>query len=467
MMRRVPFRMRLTLGFAVIMIVLFGGLALGLHELFAASLDQGIDRSLRTHAADVATLVSREQGLPELPESGGTFAQIVDPSTGRVLDATPGHADVLLGRRELRRAAEGTLFVNRGGHARLLARPVPVRGAVLVVGSSLSQRNRALTTLSELLFIGGPVLLLLTCLAGYGLAAWALAPVERMRARAARISGAPRGERLPVPEADDELRRLGETLNVMLTRLEEALTRERAFVADAGHELRTPLAILKLEVELALMGDSSREELETRLRSVAEEVERLAKLGEDLLVIARADQGQLPLEKHRVDAGELLGRVATRFSTVARSGGRMIKVEGGAGVDVDADSARLEQALTNMVANALRYGDGAIVLLANEARGGVELHVLDEGHGFDATFLPRAFERFSRADAARSGRGAGVGLSIVRVIAEAHGGHAYVRNREAGGADVWVWLPAGSTMKREGRATAPPVTVSARDGLDV
>jgi two-component system, OmpR family, sensor kinase len=454
MMRRVPFRMRLTLGFAVIMIVLFGGLALGLHELFAASLDQGIDRSLRTHATDVATLVSREPGLPGLPESGATFAQIVDPSSGRVRDATPGHTAPLLSQQELRQAAAGSLLVNHGGNARLLARPLAARpAAVLVVGSSLSERNRALTTLSELLFIGGPLLLVLTCVAGYGLAAWALAPVERMRARAAHISGAPRGERLPVPEADDELRRLGETLNVMLIRLEDALARERAFVADAGHELRTPLTILKLELELALTGPRSRDELETRLRSVAEEVDRLAKLGEDLLVIARADQGRLPIEKHRVQARELLGRVATRFAAAARTGGRAVTVDDGPDITIDADPARLEQALTNMVANALRHADGDIVLAAHDRSGGVELHVLDEGHGFESSFLPRAFERFARADAARSGHGAGVGLSIVRVIAEAHGGHAHVRNRQTRGADVWVWLPARSGADSEESAT--------------
>src|SRR5438067_2391877 len=215
-MSRVPFRIRLTLGFAVVMIVLFGGLALLLHERFAASLDQGIDRSLRTHAADLATLVSREPALPQLSESGGTFAQIVYPRSGGIRDATPGLTARLLSRNALRQAAAGSTVVNQTDGARLLARAIATHpAAVLVVGSSLSQRNRALTTLSELLFIGGPLMLVLTCVAGYVLAARALAPVERMSARAAQISGAPEGERLPVPEADDELHRLGETLNAM------------------------------------------------------------------------------------------------------------------------------------------------------------------------------------------------------------------------------------------------------------
>jgi signal transduction histidine kinase len=442
-LRRVPFRVRLTLSFAVVMVVLFGGLALLLQTLFSASLDQGIDRSLHTHAADLATLVRGRFELPDLPESGGAFAQIVDPATGRVRDATPGHGAALLSPQQVRRAAAGSLLLDPGENARLLAAPVSTRPpAVLVVGSSLSERNRALTTLSDLLFIGGPVLLILTCVAGYVLAARALAPVEKMSAQAARISGAPRGERLPVPEANDELHRLGETVNAMLSRLEDTLGRERALVADAGHELRTPLSILKLELELALGSDSSREELQTRVRSAAEEVDRLAKLADDLLVIARAEQGRLPLEKRRVEVGQVLDVVAARFATAAGGEGRSVRLEGSGRLAVQADRARLEQALTNMVSNALWHGGGEVVLRADKHTGTVELHVLDEGHGFEPGFLPRAFERFSRGDPARSRGGAGLGLSIVQVIAEAHGGRAYAANRAGGGADVWLSLPA-------------------------
>ena len=445
-LRAIPFRVRLTLSFAGVMVVLFGGLALLLQTLFSASLDQGINRSLRTHAADLATLVRGRHQLPELPESGGgAFGQIVDPRTGRVLDATPGHTTPLLGRKELSRASVSPLLISQRDNARLLASPVATQPpAVLIVGSSLSERNRALTTLSELLFIGGPTMLVLTCLAGYVLAARALAPVEKMRAQAAHISGAPHSERLPVPEAHDELHRLGDTLNAMLTRLQDAFDRERAFVADAGHELRTPLSILKLELELALTSDSSREQLQTRLRSAAEEVDRLAKLAQDLLIIARAEQGRLPLEKRHVEVRHMLDAVATRFEASASLDGRPVRLESTDGLAVEADQARIEQALTNMVANAQRHGDGAVTLRAVERNGNVELHVLDEGSGFEPRFLPHAFERFSRADPARSRGGAGLGLSIVQVIAEAHGGHAYSANRESGGADVWLSLPGAS-----------------------
>lgn len=437
--------MRLTLGFAAIMIILFGGLALLLDATFEASLDQSINRSLSTHAGDLASLLRGRRTFPGLPESGGAFAQIVDPSTGAVLAATPGYAKSLLAAKELGHAMRDSTFIDEQDRARLLAGPVATQPpAVLVVGSSLSQRNGALTALRELLFIGGPALLVLTCLVGYGLAAGALVPVKTMSARAARISGGPPGERLPVPEANDELHQLGETLNAMLRRLEDALARERAFVADAGHELRTPLAILKLELEFALASDTTRAELQARLRSVAEEVDRLDKLAQDLLVIARAEQGRLPLEKRWIDLWQLLGRVATRFASAASGEGRVITTESSGDLALQADPARIEQALTNLISNALRHGDGPIMLLARETGGNVEVHVLDEGPGFEPELLPRAFERFARADRCRSERGAGLGLSIVEVIAEAHGGRARARNRDGGGADVWLELPGGT-----------------------
>jgi two-component system, OmpR family, sensor kinase len=439
--RLVPFRARLTLGFAGAMVILFGGLALLLHTLVESSLDQQINRSLQTRVADLKPLVAG-QVLPKLPDSGGTFAQLIDPSTGAVLDYTLGHAQPLLDRTQLRWADHRSGLVN-DGPARLRVGPVATKPAsVLVVGASLSQRNHTLTTISELLFAGGPVLLILTCIAGYILAARALAPVEKMSVQASGISGAPAGERLAVPEARDEIHRLGETLNGLLARVEEVVARERSFVADASHELRTPLAVLKLELEFALASDISRDELQERVSSAAEEVDRLTKVAQDLLLIARADQGRLPLEKREVEVEQVLGAVADRFEQPARMRGRSISSEHtDRAIAVAADQTWLEQALNNLVSNALRYGDGPVVLRACQQNGNVEFHVLDEGHGFDPAFLRRAFERFTRSDPARSGVGIGLGLSIVRAIAEAHGGSAGASNRDVGGADVWVSLP--------------------------
>jgi signal transduction histidine kinase len=439
---RLPIRVKLTLAFASLMIVLFGGLALLLYTRFEAGLDAGINGELRSRAAVVESVVDASQHgrAPPLPSGGDAFAQIID-ANGRVVDSTPGvERRPLLPAAEIQRARLGTVTIRREGE-RLLARPIGTGPQVEIVGVSSAERDHALSTLGDLLFIGGPILLILTCAAGYALASGALAPVERMRRRAARISTAGPGARLPVPPGHDELQRLGETLNEMLARLERGLARERAFVADAGHELRTPLTILKLELGLTLAEERSPERLERALVSAAAEVDRLARLAEELLVIARADQGRMPVRRRRVEVGEAMRTVAGRVAGRARAPGREVTVEDADGLTVEADPDRLEQALTNMVDNALRHGDGTVVLSAARRNGGVELHVRDRGPGFPSAFLPRAFERFSRADAARSGGGTGLGLSIVAAIASAHGGSAGVANRPGGGADAWLLLP--------------------------
>jgi two-component system, OmpR family, sensor kinase len=453
----VPFRARLTLGFATVIIILFGGLALLLHTLVEEGLDQQINRSLQTRAVDLSSLVAGRSSnggvnaaggpLPALPDSGGTFAQIINARTGQVLAATSGHEVPLLDRAQRVEAATHDGLITEGS-ARLRVESVNTNPrAVLIVGAALAQRNHTLTMLSDLLFVGGPGLLILTCLAGYILAARALSPVEKMSAQAARISGSPAGERLPTPDARDEIRQLGDTLNDLLARVEEALARERSFVADASHELRTPLAVLKLELEFALAADISREELQERVASAAEEVDRLTKVAQDLLLIARADQGRLPLERDRVAVADILAAVADRFAAPARVHERSVRVDAGEGpVCVEVDQTWIEQALNNLVTNALRYGAGEIVLTARPSRNSVELHVLDAGRGFAPGFLDSAFERFARSDPARSGVGVGLGLSIVRAIAEAHGGRACAANAPSGGADVWLSLPRGEDL---------------------
>jgi heavy metal sensor kinase len=444
-----PLRVRLTLVFTGVMALVLAAGGFAIYALFAADLDRTLEDGLRARAGDAAALL-RDGGTGALQESDEPYAQVLDTG-GHVLDTTPRVGGTpLLTAAAVGQALQGEQMAARrhlpGVRAplRLLARPARAGGrpVVVIVGESLEQRDDALDALAALLLVAGPLGLVLTGLAGYLVTAAALRPVERMRARAAAITAAEEGGRLPVPPGDDELARLGRTLNEMLARLEAAFARERAFVSDASHELRTPLAILRTELELALRRGRSVEELEAALRSAAEETDRLSQLAEDLLVIARSDQGQLPIRRARVNADDVLSAVARRFGVRAHNDGRTVEVEPAADVWLDADEARLEQALGNMVDNALRYGSGPVTLIARASDGVVELHVRDAGDGFPPRFLPAAFERFASADAGGSRAGAGLGLAIISAIAGAHGGTAHAANDPAGGADVWLTLPS-------------------------
>ncbi len=311
----------------------------------------------------------------------------------------------------------------------------------------IDERNEALTDLLQQLLLGGPIALVLASLAGYGVAAAALRPVETMRSRAADISAADPEQRLPVPATGDEIARLGTTLNEMLDRLGEALEHERSFVADASHELRTPLAILRTELELALVEGRSAEELRAALASAAEETDRLIQLSEDLLTIAQTERGDLPLRIAPTALEEAFTTVGARFARRASAAGRAIEVEA-AGVELGADRLRLDQAIGNMVDNSLRYGAGTIVLNAVARDGEVEIHVRDRGPGFPPEFLDRAFERFSRRSPSQGDGGSGLGLAIVRTVARAHGGEADAANLDGGGADVWMTIPLSSGSKK-------------------
>jgi two-component system, OmpR family, sensor kinase len=448
---RIPIRLRVTLAFAVVSAVVLAALGYFVYARFDSELSEQIDQSLRSHGDDIAALVARNDLRQKTSLLGReeSFAQVL--TTGGQIYATTDQLanHPQLTPAEAARAAQASFIVTRAhvrsitGQARLLARPAQARGGtfVVVVAASLDDRNESLRNLRTLLFIGGPVALLMASLAGYAVSGRALRPVEAMRRRAAAISAAEPEQRLPLPEADDEIRRLGETLNQMLGRLEAAIERERSFVDDASHELRTPLAMHKTELELALRYAKTPEEMRAAISSAVVEVDRLIQLAEDLLVLARSEEGKLALDLRRVGVGELLGDMRERFSARIAEAGRSLVVEPTDGMTVEGDRLRLDQALTNLVENAIEHGRGEITVRANEADGEVAIHVEDRGPGFAPDFIGRAFERFSRGDPARGGDGTGLGLAIVDAIARAHRGSAHAANREGDGADVWIALP--------------------------
>ncbi len=445
-LRRLSIRLKLTLAFAGVMTLVVTAVGVFLYLHFVSGLDASFNQALRAQANEVATLVAsprgRPLGTPPLRESGQNFAQILNLH-GQVLDTSPGLQQALLGPGDMVRARHGAVLIQHNDRRRLFAMPIEHGMRIVVVGESLAEHEHAIETLGGGLLIGGPLALLLASLAAYGLAAAALRPVEKMRQRAATISAGDVGSRLPLPDSVDEIYRLGSTLNEMLARLEQGFEHERAFIADASHELRTPLAVLKAELEVALK-QTRPGPVREGLASAVEESDRVIALAEDLLVLAAADRARLSLELRPVVVGGLLHAVGSRYEQVAASADRRLVVDPDSGTVLRADLARLQQALVNLVDNALRYGRGTISLSVQAREEQLEVHVTDEGPGFPPEFLEHAFERFSRADRARGRGGAGLGLAIVQAIARAHGGEAHVANRAGGGANVWLTLPATS-----------------------
>jgi len=449
---RLPIRARLTLLAGGLMAAVLVALGAFVYIRFDAELLATVDAGLRARA-EVLMDGSTGGGLASgggLTDRDEVFAQLLSHD-GKALQTTAGirkvpllPAGVVAALGTPRTLTAPVQTFEEMVTARLLA--VPAGDVVLVVGTSLEDQEAALARLLGLMLAGGPVGVLLASWVGWLVAGGALRPVERLRVEAEAISGSEPGRRLPVPATRDELARLGESLNRMLGRLEDALERERRFVGDASHELRTPLANLKAELELALRRARSAEELTAALRSAATETDRLARLGEDLLILARTAGGHVPLRRERLDVDQLLRDEVASFVGRAAELGISLSVVASDRVYAEVDGTRVRQAIGNLIDNALRHTpSGAQVQVSLIATDdGPTIEVADSGEGFSPEFLDLAFDPFSRSDSTRSriGGGAGLGLPIVLAIAEAHGGSVTARNRPEGGASVVLRLPA-------------------------
>ena len=430
-------RLRLTgIAAAGAALVLAAG-AIAMYVVLTSRLDAALSTELGVRASDV-----------EAELSSGTVVSLGGPLRTQVLDdsgavlAPAGESPLVDPVRAV--AVEAREEFDEDDQ-RVLVRRVPTGDGdrlVVVVGST-SSISQARNQLALVLAVAGPVVLVGVTGSVWVLTGAALAPVRSMTRRARTISVAEPGERLPEPGGDDEIAELASTLNRMLDRITESVQHERSFIDNASHELRTPMAVLRGELELLgtevrALGDTPAA-VTDGIASALEETDRLTRLAEQLLVLARIDAGD-----SRTSApcrlGEVAATVAARLGPAATDRGVVVTVavDGPDEVAVDPDAAG--RIVTNLVGNAVRYATGVVAVTVAEGPDGVRLVVADDGPGFAATVLDRPFERFLRADPNR--QGTGLGLAIVAGLADAAGGSASLGNESSlGGAWVRVDLP--------------------------
>ena len=439
-----PIRLRLAVAFALAAAAAF---ALG-GWLFASGLSSA---QLKTIDSQLAAQLA--QAGPSQP-AGGYLTQVIDPA-GRVRSASAEAGNVaMVTASQLSQARQGLIWLTRTvdeESTRIAATPLAGRpGWVAVAAGSLETYDATQSQVARELAIGGAVFTAVAGLGAYWLARAALSPVERLRRQVAAISergGVPDAgvTVVEVPPTRDEVAALAGTMNDLLGRLQRALARQRAFVADASHELRNPLAVLQGELELAARPGRGLPELTAAVRDAKAEAERLSRLTDDLLLLARSDEDLLSLRLERTDIGALLTASGGLAGSRLAAAGLSCRVDVPSGTYADVDLDRIRQAVDNLIGNALRFAPrGSVIVLAARAAGpDLDIEVSDDGSGFPAGFLPRAFERFARPDSGRSRDegGAGLGLAIVQAIAGAHGGVATAGNKPGGGAVVRLHLP--------------------------
>lgn len=442
----------LTSGTLIALLVVVG---IFVHRQFRDALREEVDRELVGRARIVAGNLNDLPGtelpphlldiLDDLSASDGSEleAQLMSED-GSVLAATEGLEDV-----------EGLV---KGGALVRVASRVPVYGDAIVhgevyrfVGVSVGDGGSGgqivavaapIEDVSDAQAALLPIYVPLTivagvvgAIAGAVIARRSLAPLRRLAAEADAIGALDLSQRLSTPPTADEIGRLGATLNRMLERLDAALRRERELTAEVGHELRTPLAIIRAEIEL-LEDRIADDGLRTSLESVLEEVDRTTGVIDDMLLLARADADVVLDRPELVDLGDLARAAETRFSAVAAGHGVTLTASGGA--RFEGDTRAVERAIANLVDNAVRHtpAGGSVDVEVVQRDRGAALIVRDTGPGVPADALGTMFDRYTRAGSRRGA--AGLGLSIVAAVAASHGGNVHARNRPEGGLEITV-----------------------------
>lgn len=435
-----------------------GALVLGgviLYAVLASSLTRTVQSAALASAQEVALLVSSGRIPDPVPASGAQVVQVLS-ADNRVLTGslTADRLTALVTPEEKERAVAGDVVVvagNRSGLSGGLQVSAVEAGSgadrvTVVAALPTADLESATTTLRNLLLVVFPLLLLVCALIAWRVIGAALKPVEELRSGAASIDGSSTDERLPVPPTHDEIAALATTLNEMLDRVAGARRTQRAFVADAAHELRSPLATMRTQLEVATrLGEGGR-----LPDDLLPEVARLSGLVEDLLLLARADDGGTPTPSvtGAVELGGLVDEVSARYAT-ARVPVRSGVASGLVPVSVDASYDDLYRALTNLVDNAVRHASSEVELSLDVVDGTARIGVTDDGHGIPEADRERVFDRFTRLDEARDrdSGGTGLGLAIARELLRRNGSRVFLEDARPGVRAV-VTLPTGQDLSR-------------------
>jgi heavy metal sensor kinase len=461
-MTNLPLRIRITAWYFAVLTT--GFLLFGVIAFYAlrGSILETVDETLEDQMQGIRELVEREGGKAELQRdleqdeeirAGSDLLQVSDPGGNWIYrsktmahygPATAGEPGIAFATEE-----------PNGVPLRILTRPVKAAGRTYRVQLAypLDDFFEALARFRRILYLSSPFLLLLASAGGYWLSRRALEPMDQVTREARSISAKNLSSRLAVPHTGDELQRLSETLNGMLERLEQAFRRITQFTADASHELRTPVALMRTRAEIVLRKSRSEEEYREALRQILEDLQRTSSLIENLMLLARADSGVEALARERINLVEHLDEACLEGRALAETKQISLRAElPQSPVWIDGDANSLRRLFLILLDNAVKYTPprGRVTVSLSASDGCAVAEVRDTGIGVAAQDLPHVFERFFRADRARSRQtgGAGLGLAIGKWIAEAHGGTVNALSNPGEGSVFQVRIPLAPDGRR-------------------
>jgi heavy metal sensor kinase len=458
-------RFRLTMWYVVILGIILCSFSGFLYFTLSRSLHQYMDAKIKSIAEFVASSYSSPYAkyglnLDRIIEDAtgrtptGKFIQVLDKK-GRIglKSGSLGRFQLPITLEALRNASKGrvTFETNRTigtSPIRIVTMPI-IEGRritnIVQVASSLEDVERALKTLFLILSITIPSALAVASVGGNFLANRALRPVKEVTNTARAITSHNLNKRIRIEKVKDEIGHLAETFNDMISRLDQSFRNIRQFSADASHELKTPLTVLKGEIEVALRRARTAEEYRKILSSNLEEINNMTKIVDDLLLLSRADTGEVALTKTRVNLSEFLTEMQIQAQVLATSKSIDVYFHNNQSVSAQVDPLRLKSMMLNLIENGIKYSvpGGRIDITLEKEDSFAIITVSDQGIGIPQEALPHIYDRFFRVDKARSRKegGSGLGLSICKWIAEAHNGSISARSELGRGSDFIVRIP--------------------------